>query len=62
MIIEHVKSCWRMNSKKRALAPLDHQSLKGAVNYGVQLRAANGPLLCLLRKVRIIQILKIMTT
>ena len=51
-----------MNSKKRALAPLDHQSLKGAVNYGVQLRAANGPLLCLLRKVRIIQILKIMTT
>ena len=33
---------WRiaLNGKKSALVPLSHQSLKGAVNCGVQLRAA----------------------
>ena len=51
-----------MNGEKRALVPLDHQSLKGAANCGVQLRAANRPLLCLLGKARIIEILKVLTT
>ena len=34
---------------KSVLQPLNHQSLKGTVNYGMQLCAANGPFLCLLR-------------
>ena len=38
-----IMSCWQMNGKKRALVPLIHQSLKSAVNCGVQLRAANRP-------------------
>ena len=29
-----------MNGRERALVPLSHQSLKGAENCGVQLRAA----------------------
>ena len=53
------KTCWRMNDKKPALVPVNHQSLKGAVNCGAQLRAANRPLLCLLGKARIIEILKV---
>ena len=56
------KTCWRMNVKKRGLVPLSHQSLKSAVNCGVLLRAANLPLLCLLGKTRIMEILKVMTT
>ena len=44
------------------LVPLSHQSLNGAENCSVQLRAANLPLLCLLGKARIIEIFKVMTT
>ena len=51
-----------MNDNKRALVPLNYQSLKGAVNCGVQLHAANRPLLRLLGKARIIEVLKVMTT
>jgi len=51
-----------MNGKKCALVHLNHQSLRGTVLCGVQLRAANHPLLCLLGKVRIIGILKVMMT
>ena len=51
-----------MNGKERALVPLSHQSLNGAENCSVQLRAANVFLLCLLGKARIIEILKVMTT
>ena len=47
-----------MNGKERALVPLSHQSLNGAENCSVQLRAANVFLLCLLGKARIIEILK----
>ena len=36
-----IMSCWRMNGKERALVPLSHQSLNGAENCSVQLRAAN---------------------
>lgn len=57
-----IMSCWRMNGKERALVPLSNHALKGAVNCSVQLRAANLPLLCLLGKARIIEILKVMTT
>ena len=57
-----IMSCWRMNGKERALVPLSHQSLKGAENCSVQLRTANLPLLWLLGKVRILEILKVMTT
>ena len=57
-----IMSCWRMNGKERALVPLSHQSLNGAENCSVQLRAANVFLLCLLGKARIIEILKVMTT
>ena len=57
-----IMSCWRMNGKERALVPLSHQSLNGAENCSVQLRAANVFLLCLLGKAKIMEILKVMTT
>ena len=57
-----IMSCWRMNGKERALVLLSHQSLNGAENCSEQLRAANLPLLCLLGKARIIEILKVMTS
>ena len=56
------KICWRMNGKEHSLVPLSNQSLNGAENCSVQLRAANLPLLWLLGKARIIEILKVMTT